>query len=84
MVSGKTQKNKDPRFDLRTIFLANSGGLSSKRIIGVLGFAICVGLLIAGFIVEKEIPEFADMVIITSSSLLGLDSFRGLFTRSTS
>jgi len=47
---------KDPRFDLRTIFLANSGGLSSKRILGVFGFLVCLILLVISFILEREVP----------------------------
>jgi hypothetical protein len=51
-----TTNVKDNRFDWRTIFLANSGGLSSKRILGVFGFLTCIGLMIAAFIMEKDVP----------------------------
>ena len=78
------RKNKQPNFDWRTIFVANAGGFSSKRVLGVFGFLTCLGLLISGFIMDKEVPQFADMVIITSSSLIGIDAFRGIFSRNTS
>lgn len=77
-------RQKDPRFDWRTIFLANSGGLSSKRILGVLGYIVCLGLLVASFILEKDVPNFSDMVLIASTSLIGVDSFRGIFSKNTS
>jgi hypothetical protein len=52
----KKRRKKDPRFDWHTIFLKNSGGLSSKRICGVLGWLICIGLLVSGFVMEREVP----------------------------
>lgn len=63
--------------------MANSGGFSSKRISGFIGFAVCIVLLIAGFITGKEVPEFGDMVIVTSASLLGIDAFKGIFSKQT-
>lgn len=70
------------KFDWRTIFIANSGGLSSKRICGVLGWILCLILLIVSFCCDKEVNEFADYVLITSASLLGVDSLSGIFTKS--
>lgn len=68
------EKKKDySRFDWRTIFLKNSGGISSKRVIALLGVGICFGLLIAAFVNEKEIPEFAEIVFIGCLSLYGVD-----------
>lgn len=64
-----------------TIFMARSGGISSKRLLGVVGFFICLGLLLAAFILEKEVPTFADMVLVASTSLVGVDAFRGIFSR---
>jgi hypothetical protein len=40
-----------------------------------------MGLLIAGFILEKPVNEFADYVLITSASLLGVDSLAGIFSK---
>ena len=69
----KTKKKDYSRFDWRTIFLKNSGGISSKRVIALLGVGICFGLLIAAFVNEKEIPEFAEIVFIGCLSLYGVD-----------
>lgn len=62
--------------------MANSGGFSSKRLIGLCSYFVCLGLLIYATIVDKQIPDFANMILITSSSLLGLDIFKGLFKKS--
>ena len=69
------------RIPLITMFLAKSGGLSSKRVAGLLGWVVCLILLCLGFYFEKQIDEFADYVLITSASLLGVDSLQGIFTK---
>ena len=56
-----------------TIFQKNSGGVSSKRVIALVGVGICFGLLISGYISEKDIPEFAEVVFIGCLSLYGID-----------
>jgi hypothetical protein len=38
------------KFDWRTIFLKDSGGLSSKRVLGVIGFIISAIIFVFGFI----------------------------------
>lgn len=80
----RKQKTKDPRFDWRTIFLKNSGGLSSKRILSIIGFLTCVGLLIASFILEKEVPEFAETMLICCVSLYGVDSIPNFWSKNIS
>lgn len=72
MIKNKRRK-RDPRFDWHTIFIKNSGGLSSKRIIAIIGVLICFILLISAYISEKEIPEFADIVFIGCLSLYGVE-----------
>ena len=76
-----SKKKKDFRFDWRTIFLKDSGGISSKRVMGILGWLVVLGILIAGFICEKEIPQFAEMISVISASLLGLDSITSIWTK---
>ncbi len=66
----------------KTIFQANSGGFSSKRVFGALGMLICLGLLVASFIVDKPVPDFAELVYVTSASLLGLDNVTDIFKKS--
>lgn len=76
-----TNINIQAHANWQSIFMARSGGYSSKRICGFIGFFICVGLLVAAFIMDKEVPTFADMVIISSASLIGVDAFRGIISR---
>ena len=74
----------EEKIPLISMFLAKSGGLSSKRICGIFGYFICLGLLVAAFVLEKKVPDFADMLLITSTSLLGVDAFKGIFSRNLS
>lgn len=79
---GNHNHKKIGKFDWRTIFLKNSGGISSKRVCGLLGWIVCLGILIAGYITQKEIPVYAEMISIISASLLGLDSVTGIWQKS--
>lgn len=69
------------KFGWETIFQAHSGGFSSKRIFGAIGILICLVLLVAGFIMEKPVPDFAELVYVTSASLLGLDNITDIFKK---
>lgn len=62
------------KFNWMTIFLKNSGGISSKRVIAILGCFICFGLLIAAFITSKEVPSFGEIVFIGCLSLYGVEA----------
>ena len=73
---------RNPRYDWRTIFLKNRGGFSSKRILSIIGFLTCVGLLIAAFILDKEVPEFAETMLICCISLYGVDAIPNFWTKS--
>ena len=70
------------KFDWRTIFIKNSGGISSKRVMGILGWLVVLIILIFGFILDKNIPEFAEMIAITSASLLGIDCVTSIWSKS--
>ena len=70
------------KFDWRTIFVKNSGGISSKRVMGILGWLVVLIILIFGFILDKNIPEFAEMIAITSASLLGIDCVTSIWSKS--
>ena len=65
----------------KTIFQAHSGGFSSKRIFGALGMLICLVILVAAFITEKPVPDFAELIYVTSASLLGLDNVTDIFKK---
>lgn len=76
------EEEKYSRFDWRTIFLKNSGGISSKRVIALVGVSICFGLLIAAFITQKDIPDFAEIIFIGCLSLYGVDIIPNFWTKS--
>jgi formate hydrogenlyase subunit 3/multisubunit Na+/H+ antiporter MnhD subunit len=69
------------KIKLITIFLKNSGGISSKRVISLLGTVICFSLLIAGFITGKEIPGFAEVVFIGCLSLYGVEKIPNFWNK---
>lgn len=68
--------------NLKSIFQANSGGLSSKRVCGVLGWLVCLVLFVWAFVANKQVPDFGDFIIIASSSMLGIDSLSNMFSKS--
>lgn len=69
------------RIGWKSVFLAHSGGFSSKRVFGSIGMLICLILLVVSFILEKPIPDFAELVYVTSASLLGLDNVTDIFRK---
>lgn len=81
-IKKKYLTDKPNKVPFITMFLANSGGLSSKRVCGILGWIVCLVLLILSFYLERKVDEFADYVLITSASLLGVDSLAGIFNKS--
>lgn len=75
------KKNINRSSGWRSIFLKNSGGISSKRIIAVMGCFICFGLLIAAFVLSKEVPEFGEVVFIGCISLYGVEAIPNFWTK---
>lgn len=68
----KTSSNQ--RIPLRTIFQAKSGGFSSKRICGVIGWLVIMFCCIWCVIKGMDAPDFITELIIGCASLLGVDS----------
>ena len=66
---------------LKSIFLNQPNSISSKRICGVLGWLLCLGVL--GYCTYKEIqaPVMIDTIVITSAALLGVDSIMNICKR---
>lgn len=65
-----------------TIFQKTSGGLSSKRILSVLGILACIIIFIVAFILEKDVPEFGETLLIGMISLYGIDKVPTFWTKS--
>ena len=56
-----------------SIFMKNSGGLSSKRILSIIGILTCIGIFIASFITGLPVPEYGNIVLISCISLYGVE-----------
>ena len=66
---------------LKSIFLNQPNSISSKRICGVLGWLLCLGVL--GYCTYKEIqaPVMIDTIVVTSAALLGVDSVTNIWKK---
>ena len=64
---------------LRTIFIANSGDLSSKRVCGVAGFAVVIGIAIACTCFGIQAPTIVADILYASVALLGVDSITNIW-----
>lgn len=59
---------------------ANSG-ISSKRVCGIIGWIVCLIIVIQCTVTNTEAPTFADSIIIASSALLGVDSITNIWKK---
>ena len=55
--------------------------VSSKRIAGLMGWIVCLIIIIYCSIATKEAPEAIDTLFVCSTSLLGLDSITNVFKK---
>ena len=67
------------KIPFKTIFQAGSGGYSSKRIFGALGFIAVIGITIYCTVTEHRSPDIAVDLIYTSMALLGVDSITDIW-----
>ena len=68
------QLKNSKKISLITIFQKNSGGLSSKRVCGFLGWIVIMFCCIWCVIKGTNAPDFITELIIGCASLLGVDS----------
>ena len=62
------------RIPIKSIFLAKSGGYSSKRICGVIGWLVAMFCFIWCVIKGTSAPDFATELVAGCVALLGVDS----------
>ena len=67
--------------DLFLKIITAGSGVSSKRVCGVLGWAICLISAAYCTICQIEAPQFLDSVIIASTALLGVDSITSIWKK---
>lgn len=56
-------------------------GISSKRVCGVLGWLLCLGITIGCTITGQEAPQVTDTVLYCCMGLLGIDSVTSVWRR---
>ena len=61
--------------------MATQGSVSSKRVCGVLGWLVCLGVLTYCTIKVIQAPVMVDAIIITSATLLGVDSITSIWKK---
>ncbi len=66
--------------DFKKIFQPESG-ISSKRVIGAFGFIVTAFVLIWCMLHKQEAPEITTIFIITSGSLLGVETISKAFKK---
>ena len=66
---------------IKSIFLANAGTISSKRICGVLGWIISLGVMIYCAINGIQAPHMVDTVLFCCMGLLGIDSITNIWKK---
>ena len=65
--------------NIKSVFLATKGSISSKRVCGFLGWLTCLAVLVYCTILTVQAPLFADGVLIATTALLGVDSITGIW-----
>lgn len=61
--------------------ITSHSGISSKRICGVLGWFVCLGVLIYCSILSIQAPLMIDTVLLCCMGLLGIDSVTGIWKK---
>lgn len=64
---------------IKSIFLAQADSISSKRVCGVLGWVISLGILIYCTLLQIQAPAMVDSIILGSTALLGVDSITNIW-----
>lgn len=59
--------------------VTSHSGISSKRVCGVIGWIICLGILIYCTIRCVQAPEVIDTVLYCCMGLLGIDSITNIW-----
>lgn len=61
--------------------VTRNGGISSKRVCGVIGWAVCLFVLVYATLSSLTVPSFADTVLIASAALLGVESVTNVWRK---
>ena len=65
---------------VKSILSASKGSISSKRVCGVIGWVVCLGIGIYCTVKVIQAPLLIDSILIGSAALLGVDSITGIWS----
>ena len=63
----------------KSILSSAAGSISSKRLCGIIGWLVCLGICIYCTIQVIQAPMLTDSILIGSAALLGVDSVTGIW-----
>ena len=63
----------------KSILSSAADSISSKRLCGIIGWLICLGICIYCTIQVIQAPMLTDSILIGSTTLLGVDSVTGIW-----
>lgn len=61
--------------------LSSHSGISSKRVCGVIGWLVCLGVLVYCTINVIQAPLMIDTFLVCCMALLGIDSVTGIWKK---
>lgn len=61
------------------LIVTSHSGISSKRVCGVIGWLVCLGIMIYCTVFNIQAPLMIDTVLWCCMGLLGIDSVTGIF-----
>ena len=64
---------------IKSILSSAQGSISSKRLCGIIGWLVCLGICIYCTIQVIQAPMLTDSILIGSAALLGVDSVTGIW-----
>ena len=64
---------------VKSILSSSKGSISSKRVCGVIGWIVCLGIGIYCTVKVIQAPLLIDSILIGSATLLGVDSITGIW-----
>lgn len=66
---------------IKSILSSAYGSISSKRLCGIIGWLVCLGICIYCTIQVIQAPMLTDSILIGSAALLGVDSIMKPFQK---
>lgn len=68
---------------LHSLFSAEKGSISSKRVCGFIGWLCCAAVLVMCTVWDRQAPDMVTTVIYASTVLLGVDTVTDIWKKDT-